>query len=28
VGTSKPQEITVNKVGYLMTGSRGGTWAE
>jgi simple sugar transport system ATP-binding protein len=28
VGTSKPQEITMNKVGYLMTGSRGGTWAE
>jgi ABC-type uncharacterized transport system ATPase subunit len=28
VGTSKPQEITVNKVGYLMTGSRGGTWVE
>ena len=28
VGTSKPQEISVNKVGYLMTGSRGGTWVE
>jgi len=28
VGTSKPQEITVNKVGYLMTGSQGGTWVE
>jgi simple sugar transport system ATP-binding protein len=28
VGTSKPQETTVNKVGYLMTGSQGGTWVE